>query len=109
MTCNVSPAPSSNNQGVVRGRAGLDRRRSESRRAKGAEINMNKPETRKIETTLGDLIAAASEVAFEHSNNDLEAYNMARLALVEILRRTSHPFDLNEDFEDVETSSRRLH
>jgi hypothetical protein len=70
---------------------------------------MIKPEARKIETTLGELIAAASEVAFEHSNNDLEAYNMARLALVEMLRRTSHPFDLNEDFEDMEISSRRLH
>jgi hypothetical protein len=70
---------------------------------------MNRSDTRKIETTLGELIAAASEVAFEHSNNDLEGYNIARLALVEILRKSSQPFELEADFENLETFSRRLH
>jgi len=52
---------------------------------------MEKSRTSRIETTLGELIAAASEVAFEYSDNDKEAYEMARLALIEILRNTSHP------------------
>ncbi len=57
-----------------------------------------------IETTLGDLIAAASEVAFEYSNNDVEAYNIAQLALVEILKKTSNPLDLNKEFENLSPS-----
>ena len=57
-----------------------------------------------IETTLGDLIAAASEVAFEYSNNDVEAYNIAQLALVEILKKTSDPLDLNKEFENLSHS-----
>jgi hypothetical protein len=57
-----------------------------------------------IETTLGDLLAAASEVAFEYSNNDVEAYNIAQLALVEILKKTSDPLDLNKEFENPSPS-----
>jgi hypothetical protein len=53
---------------------------------------MEKHRTR-IDTTLGELIAAASEVAFEYSDNDREAYRMARLALIEILRNASYPND----------------
>jgi hypothetical protein len=68
-----------------------------------------KADVRKIETTLGDLIAAASEVAFEYSNNDVEAYNMAQLALVEILRKTSNPLDLDTNFENLESPSQRIH
>ncbi|HWO43673.1 MAG TPA: hypothetical protein VNO43_17935 [Candidatus Eisenbacteria bacterium] len=48
---------------------------------------MEKRPTKLIETTLGELIAAASEVAFEYSDSDKEAYQMARLALIEILRK----------------------
>ena len=70
---------------------------------------MNKTTVRKIETTLGELIAAASEVAFEYSNNDIEAYNMAQLALVEILKKSPHPLDLDGDFDDLESPSQRLH
>lgn len=70
---------------------------------------MKKPKSGKIETTLGDLIAAASEVAFEYSNNDLEAYQLARLALIEILRKTSHSRDLDREFESPEASSETLH
>lgn len=61
---------------------------------------MKKSQTGKFETTLGDLLAAASEVAFEHSNNDKEAYQLARLALIEMLRQTSHPLDLDREFEN---------
>jgi hypothetical protein len=54
---------------------------------------MEKSRTTRIETTLGELIAAASEVAFEYSDNDKEAYQMARLALIEILRNASRSVD----------------
>ena len=57
---------------------------------------MQKYSTRRINTTLGELIAAASEVAFEYSDNDKEAYRLARLALVEMLKIASHPLDLDE-------------
>jgi len=62
-----------------------------------------------IETTLGDLIAAASEVAFEYSNNDLEAYHLARLALVEILKKSSQSVDLDKEFESLDSASQLIH
>jgi hypothetical protein len=65
--------------------------------------------TRTVETTLGDLIAAASEVAFEYSNNDVEAYNLARFALVEILKTTSQPLDLDKEFESLDSPSQLVH
>jgi hypothetical protein len=65
----------------------------------GADISMEKRNANRLDTTLGELIAAASEVAFEFSNNDKEAYDLAQLALIEILRKTSHTFDLNQDFD----------
>ncbi len=58
----------------------------------------------RIDTTLGDLIAAASEVAFEYSNNDREAYSLAQLALVEILKKNADPFDLDKEFESLSPS-----
>jgi len=70
---------------------------------------MNKTDGRKIETTLGDLIAAASEVAFEYSSNDMEAYRMAQAALIEILRKTSHSLDLDKEFENLEATSQLIH
>jgi len=60
---------------------------------------MQKSSSRILNTTLGDLIAAASEVAFEYSDNDKDAYKMARLALIEILKNSSHSFVLDEDFD----------
>ena len=63
----------------------------------------------RLNTTLGDLIAAASEVAFEYSNNDREAYNLAQLALVEILKKTADPLDLDKEFEDLSSSSQLVH
>ncbi len=44
------------------------------------------PNGNRIDTTLGDLIAAISDVAFEYSNDYKEAYELTRLVLVEILR-----------------------
>ena len=44
----------------------------------------------RIDTTLGDLIAAVSDVAFEHSEDEKEAYHLACLVLVEILKGASH-------------------
>jgi hypothetical protein len=70
---------------------------------------MKKLESGKLETTLGELIAAASEVAFEYSNNDLEAHQLARLALIEILRQTAHPLDLDKEFENSGSSSELIH
>ena len=60
---------------------------------------MDKSSFRTLNTTLGDLIAAASEVAFEYSDNDKDAYRMARLALIEILKNSSHSVVLDEDFD----------
>jgi hypothetical protein len=60
---------------------------------------MEKSRTTRIETTLGELIAAASEVAFEYSDNDKEAYQMARLALIEILRNASRSVDQVVDIQ----------
>lgn len=45
----------------------------------------------KVDTTLGDLIEAVSEAAFECSDNPREAYLYARLALGEILKNASYP------------------
>ena len=70
---------------------------------------MEKYSTRRINTTLGELIAAASEVAFEYSDNDNEAYRLARLALVEILRRASRSLDLDEESLSGITRKTYLH
>ncbi len=70
---------------------------------------MEKHHGTKLDTTLGELIAAASEVAFEFSDNDKEAYNLAQLALIEILRKTSHVIDLDTDFETLPASSQVIH
>ena len=70
---------------------------------------MEKYSTRRINTTLGELIAAASEVAFEYSDNDKEAYRLAGLALVEILRRASRSLDLDEESLSGITRKTYLH
>jgi hypothetical protein len=43
----------------------------------------------RIATTLGELIAMISDVAFEYSGDTKEAYHLSRLVLVEILKRAS--------------------
>jgi hypothetical protein len=55
---------------------------------------------KRLETTLGELIAAASEVAFEYSKSDKEAYRLARLALIEILKKASHPIEIDIDIDE---------
>ena len=55
---------------------------------------------KKLDTTLGELIAAASEVAFEYSKSDKQAYRLARLALIEILKKASHPIEIDIDIDE---------
>jgi hypothetical protein len=76
---------------------------------KGLAKTMNSHGSKRIDTTLGELIAAASEVAFEYSDNDKEAYRLARLALIEILKKASHPIDLEEQFGFPLRGSHYLH
>ena len=65
---------------------------------------------RRLDTTLGELIAAASEVAFEYSTNDRDAYRLAQAALVEILRKSARPLSLEEeDIEERLPGKRYLH
>jgi hypothetical protein len=49
----------------------------------------------RIDTTLGELIAAASEVAFEHSQNAEEAYKLTSLVLVEMLKKRFAPAEID--------------
>ena len=64
--------------------------------------------TKKLDTTLGELIAAASEVAFEYSDNDRDAYKLAQAALIELLKKASHPGEL-EDFAIPSPKTTYLH
>ncbi|MSP40747.1 MAG: hypothetical protein EXR70_19850 [Deltaproteobacteria bacterium] len=68
---------------------------------------MEKPD--RFETTLGDLIAAASEVAFEYSDNEQDAYLVAQVALVEMLKKTAPSLDLNKQFDMLASPSQRVH
>ena len=43
----------------------------------------------RIDTTLGELIATISDVAFEYSDDTREAYHLSHLVLMEILKRAS--------------------
>ena len=70
---------------------------------------MNSHNAKRIDTTLGELIAAASEVAFEYSDNEKEAYRLARLALIEMLKKASHPLDMEEEFLNGTTRTTHLH
>jgi hypothetical protein len=65
--------------------------------------------TRRLDTTLGDLIAAASEVAFEYSDNDKEAYELAQLALIEILKKASYPSEINAEYDEQAPRKQILH
>ncbi len=65
--------------------------------------------TLRLETTLGDLIAAASEVAFEYSENDQDAYLLAQLALVEMLKKTTQSVDLSKELARLSSPSPLVH
>lgn len=54
--------------------------------------------TRHLDTRLEELIAAAGEVAFEYSDNDRDGLRLARLALIEILKKTSRRSGFDEEF-----------
>jgi len=69
---------------------------------------MEKTHARKLDASLDELVAAAGQVAFEYSNNDREAYDLARLALIEIIKKTAESHDLERDFEAVESPTRYL-
>jgi hypothetical protein len=56
-------------------------------------VKANRSENR-IDTTLGELIAAVSECAFEYSTDTREAYDLARLVLVELLKSASPKSEL---------------
>jgi hypothetical protein len=49
------------------------------------EVKVKRRDNR-INTTLGELIATVSECAFEHADDTREAYDLARLVLVEVLK-----------------------
>ena len=57
------------------------------------KVNRN---DRRINSTMGELIAAISEVAFENSADTKEAYTLAGLVLVEILKRASFRSEIVE-------------
>lgn len=62
---------------------------------------------KKLGSRLGELIAAAGEVAFEYSDNDKEGYRLARLALIEILKQRSSEIEIVESFSGA--SARKEH
>ena len=70
---------------------------------------MEKANHRRIDTSLSDLIAAAGAVAFEFSDNDKEAYKLAQAALIEIIKKTSQPIDLDKELEELAPISQLLH
>lgn len=61
---------------------------------------------RKFDTTLGELIATISDAAFEYSDDTKEAYDLARLVLVEILKDASRGSAI---FDSHFPTSRYLH
>jgi len=64
---------------------------------------------KKTDKTLSELLAAASEFAYECSNSDKEAYQIARIAMVEILRQTSQSLDFYEEFGPTATKKHQFH
>ena len=70
---------------------------------------MEKTSSYRLETTLSDLIAAAGEVAFEYSENDKDAFTLAQVALVELLRKTTQRVDLDKEFETIASPSQLIH
>lgn len=70
---------------------------------------MEKTNSRRIDTTLGDLIAAASEVAFAFTDNDKDAYKLAQLALMEMIKKSTHPVDFTGEFDSLTSPSQLIH
>jgi hypothetical protein len=55
---------------------------------------------KKLDRRLGELIAAAGEVAFEYSDNDKEGYRLARLVLIEIIKNGLYEPDVIKNVDD---------
>jgi hypothetical protein len=70
---------------------------------------MENNKTPKLETSLSELIAAAGNLAFDHSENGREAYQLARVALVEFIKKSAHPGDSDTDFAGLPSPSEQLH
>lgn len=70
---------------------------------------MENTKTPKLETSLSELIAAAGKLAFDYSENGQEAYHLARVALVEFIKKSAHPMDSDTDFASLPSPSDRLH
>ena len=56
-----------------------------------------------------DFLAAAGELAFEYCDNDKDGYNLARLALIELLRKTTRRSDPTRDLENLPSPSPLIH
>ena len=56
-------------------------------------MKLNHGENR-IDTTLGDLIAAISDIAFEYTEDKNDAYRLTGVVLAEILKKTSLSADI---------------
>ena len=69
---------------------------------------MERP-NRKLDTPLDELIAAAGHVAFECSDNDKDAYILAQLALIEMIKETSRLFDIDSEFDAASSPSQLIH
>ncbi|HXF75743.1 MAG TPA: hypothetical protein VNN13_06590 [Methylomirabilota bacterium] len=65
------------------------------------------PAPQRLHVSLSDLLAAAGEVAFECSNSDKEAFDLAQVALIEILKNTSVTSD--KDFEKLPSPADLIH
>jgi len=64
-------------------------------------VTTNRNDNR-INATLGELIASVSEFAFEYSVDTREAYDLARLVLVELLKGASPGSEIiNRHFPDT--------
>ena len=70
--------------------------------SKGQTIMKGYHEEKRLDTTLGELIEAVSEVAFEYCTNTKEAYALASLVLGEMLKGGSSPVE-----EYIGTSGQR--
>jgi hypothetical protein len=50
-----------------------------------------KPRENQMEATIGGLMRAASEIAFERSEDSVEAFALSNVVLIEMLRRRFAP------------------
>ena len=62
-----------------------------------------------ITVSFRELIAAAGEIAFEYAENDNDGRRLARLALIEFLRKTPKAVNLDSDFPAPTTGRQTLH